>query len=56
MVKDGRDSIKRSMRPCFHNGPSRSAILREKERKVFEKRNKNFHGIEFCLDFEFKDE
>ncbi len=51
MVKDGRDSIKRSMRPCFHNGPSRSAIQKEKERKVFEKRNKKFSWkIEFCLD------
>ena len=42
MVKDGRDSIKRSMGPCFHNGPSRSAIQKEKERKVFEKRNTVF--------------
>ena len=46
MVKDGRDSIKRSMPPCFHNGPppqecyskeKRKKNFQEKEEKVFMK-------------------
>ena len=33
---NGRDSIKRSVRLCFHNGPSRGVF----ERKVLEKQRK----------------
>ena len=35
MVKDGMDSIKRPMRPCFLNGPSRSVIQKEKKEKFW---------------------
>ena len=54
MVKDGRDSIKRSMRPCFHNGLQEpSAIQKEKERKVFEKEIEIFHTDRHRLSWFF---
>ena len=35
-LKNGRDGIKRSIQPCFHNGPPRGV----NERKVFTKEQK----------------
>ena len=36
-VQNGRDGIKRSIQPCFHNGPPRGVY----ERKVFTKEHRN---------------
>ena len=42
MVKDGMDSIKRPMRPCFLNGPPRSVIQKEKKETFQIKEIKSF--------------
>ena len=44
MEKDGRDTIEWSMQPCFYNGPSRSAIQKEKKENILRKVIKSFHG------------
>ena len=44
MARDGRDSIKTSMQPCFHYGPSGTAIQKEKREKFLRKEIKSIQG------------